>query len=191
MAVADQPRSARKTSTYVALLRGINLGGRNRVPMRDLADLFTAAGCRNVRTHIQSGNVVLQAAPPLADRIPELIGKSMLGRFGFSVPIVMRTRGELDEIVRRSPFVPSGADPEKLHVVFLATRPSRGAVASIDAHRSPPDEFVVRDREVYLLCPQGYGRTKLTNEYFDRTLATTSTTRNWRTVITLLELAQE
>ncbi len=157
--------------------------------MKDLAAIFVDAGCRSVATYIQSGNVVFEAPASLAGRIPTLIEEAIEERFGLEVPVVSRTAGELRKVVGGNPFLRSGADPSTLHVAFLADRASTAGVKLLDPHRSPPDTFAVRGREIYLHCPNGYGRSKLTNAYFDSKLATKSTVRNWRTVETLLELA--
>jgi uncharacterized protein (DUF1697 family) len=174
---------------HVALLRGINLAGRNRLSMKDLAALFMDAGCESVTTYIQSGNVVFEGSPALARRIPALIEKAIADRFGYRVPVVTRTEGELHKVVRGNPFLRAGADAGTLHVAFLAGSPAAANVKALDPDRSPPDAFAVRGREIYLHCPNGFAHTKLTNAYFDSKLATTSTVRNWKTVKTLLELA--
>ena len=183
----DRMRSA--TSANVALLRGINVGGKNKLPMKDLAAMFREAGCDDVRTYIQSGNVIFRADPALAEDIPSLIGASILRLFGYRVPVVTRTARELQEIVQANPFAESGAEAAKLLVLFLADLPDRAHVEALDPNRSPGDEFAVLGREVFLHCPNGVARSKLTNSYFDSSLSTTSTARNWRTVQKLLELA--
>jgi len=181
--------ASKQGNLYVALLRGVNVGGKNRLPMKDLVAMFTGAGCGDVVTYIQSGNVVFRATEARASRVPGLIAAAIHDRLGFEAPVVMRTAGELRAIARGNPFLRSGANPETLHVMFLADRPPPGKVAALDPKRSPPDEFEVRGREIYFRCPNGMGRTKLTNQYFDTKLSTTSTVRNWRTVLTLLEMA--
>jgi uncharacterized protein (DUF1697 family) len=173
---------------HVALLRGINLGGKNRLPMKDLAAMFTDAGCGSVTTYIQSGNALFQASSGLARRIPALIEKAIAERFGYQVPVVTRTGGDLLRIVRGNPFLRAGADEGTLHVAFLAGAPAAARVKALDPERSPPDGFAVRGREIYLHCPKGFARTKLTNAYFDSKLGTMSTVRNWRTVLKLREL---
>ena len=177
-------------STYVALLRGINLGGRNILPMTDLLGLFADAGGADARAYIQSGNVVFRAEPAVAARISAVVEKAVAARFGFSVPVVLRTAAELELAAKRNPFVRARADVATLHVAFLADQPSAAQVAALDPHRSPPDEFVVRGREIYLRCPNGLARTKLTNLYFDAKLSTTSTVRNWKTVLKLLAMTR-
>ncbi len=173
-------------NTFVALLRGINVGGKNKLPMKDLAEMFAAAGCHDVRTYIQSGNVVFTAAPKVADRLPSLIAARIEKACGYHTPVVMRTVEQLAAVVAHNPFLATEAALESLHVLFLADRPSPSRIATLDPYRSPPDTFVVRGREVFLCLPNGVARSKLTNAYFDSQLATTSTGRNWRTVTTLL-----
>jgi uncharacterized protein (DUF1697 family) len=175
---------------HVALLRGVNVGGKNVLPMKDLAAMFVAAGCRDVETYIQSGNVVCRAAPALAKKLPATIADAIRERFGYRVPVVMRTADELREVAGRNPFLATGADTAALHVGFLASVPKGDRIAALDAHRSTPDEFAVRGREIYLRLPNGVARSKLTNAYFDATLATTSTVRTWRTLLKLLDLIQ-
>lgn len=183
------PRSD-SAGTHIALLRGINVGGKHRLPMKDLAEIFREAGCAEVRTYIQSGNVVFRAEDALAERIPALVAEAIAERFGFAAPVVTRTAAELEDVAVSNPFLEDGADPKTLHVVFLADRPSEEQIAELDPDRSPPDEFAVRGREIYLQCPDGVARSKLTAPYFDATLGTTGTARNWRTVGKLLELAR-
>jgi len=177
------------SATYVALFRGINVGGKNMLPMKDLVAMFTATGASDVRSYIQSGNVVFAGDAAVAKRAPQVVSTAIESRFGFRVPIVVRSSSELAAVARENPFLEAGADVDTLHVGFLADRPSPKNVAALDAKRSPPDSFVVRGREVYLCCPGGMARTKLTNAYFDSKLETTTTMRNWRTVLKLVELS--
>ena len=178
-----------RSDVNIALLRGINVGGKNKLPMKELAALFVEAACEEVRTYIQSGNVVFRTGSADADEISSIIGASILDRFGFRVPVIVRTAGELEGIAQGNPFVKAGAETDRLHVMFLAERPDSASVGALDPARSPGDEFVVVGREIYLHCPNGVARSKLTNSYFDSKLSTTSTSRNWRTVGKLLELA--
>ena len=175
---------------YVALLRGVNVGGKNLLPMKDLASLFAGAGCADVRTYIQSGNVVFKASPAKAGRLPALIAKGIADRFGYRTPVLLRSVEELGETVRNNPFLQAGASENWLHVLFLADQPDAGRVAALQPDRSPPDAYRVCGREIYLQCPNGVGATKLTNAWFDSKLTTISTGRNWRTVLKLLELAR-
>ena len=176
------------TRANVALLRGINVGGKNKLPMADLAAMFREAGCDDVRTYIQSGNVVFRSDPVLAGVIPSLISASIMDQFGYRVPVVTRTASEFQEIVQANPFAETGSEANKLHVMFLAALPDSAHVEALDPNRSPGDEFAVLGREVFLHFPNGVARSKLTNAYFDSSLSTTSTSRNWRTVGKLLEM---
>jgi uncharacterized protein (DUF1697 family) len=178
-----------KGETHVALLRGINVGGKNRLPMKDLAALFEGAGATEVSTYIQSGNVVYRVSKAQARRIGSEVSREIREQHGLDVPVVTRSSDEFAELARRHPLS-KGADPKSLHVVFLTEVPDRTRVLELDAERSPPDRFEVKGREVYLNCPNGVARSKLTNAYFDRVLGTTSTVRNWRTVGELLSMLQ-
>jgi len=176
-------------NAYVALLRGINLGGR-RIPMPELAALFLKAGCTDARTYIASGNVVFGANAALARKIPDLIHAEIKRRYRFDSPILVRSRDEMTAIAAGNPFLKKKCDPKWLHVVFLADTPAKAAVAALDPGRSPGDEFVVKGGEIYLHLPNGAARSKLTNQYFDSTLKTVSSGRNWNTVTTLLAMMQ-
>ncbi len=177
-------------ATYLALLRGINVGGKNKLPMKELAALFAEAGCDDVRTYIQSGNVIFSALERVSGRIPGLITAQIADRFGFKTPIILRTTAQIGNVVCNNPFLKAGIVEEGLHVLFLADPPSPRSVLDLDPARSPPDAFVVRGSEIYMQCPQGMANTKLTNAYFDSRLSTTSTGRNWRTVTTLFKLME-
>ena len=175
---------------HIALLRGVNVGGKNRLPMKDLAAIFTDAGCLGVRTYIQSGNVLFTAHQRLAARLPGLIADAIEARFGFHAPVVIRTLAEMEEVVSSNPFLKPSVDVKTLHVGFLMDRPDQDSISALDPARSAPDEFRVRGGEVYLSLPNGMARTKLTSQYFDSRLKTTITARNWATVTKLLELAR-
>jgi uncharacterized protein (DUF1697 family) len=175
-------------SPFLALLRGINVGGKNKLAMKDLAETFAAAGCGDVRTFIQSGNVLFTASPALAARLPAAISSQIAERFGIRTSLVVRTAAELADVVASNPFLKQGAAEETLHVLFLESSPAPERIATLDPGRSPPDAFVVRGREVFLQLPGGVARSKLTNAYFDSRLATMGTARNWRTVTKLLEM---
>jgi uncharacterized protein (DUF1697 family) len=174
----------------VALLRGINVSGKRKLPMKSLAAMFTVAGCVDVETYIQTGNVVFSAPPTVAKRLPNTIKVAIEQQFGFSVPMVLRSQEELAACVGRNPFLKRGTDTAALHVAFLADVPDPASEAALDATRSPGDSFILRGRDIYLWLPNGVARTKFTNDYFDRTLKTISTLRNWNTVLKLLSMTQ-
>ena len=167
-----------KTIEHVAFLRGINVGGNNMLPMTDLVEMFAAAKCGEVRSHIQSGNVIFEATPKIAARLPEIISAQIEKGFGHRIPVVLRGGQQLRQIVAKNPFLKAGTAPETLHVMFLADTPSPDKIIGLDPNRSPPGQFAVCDQEIYLMLPTGVAKTKLTNAYFDSKLTTTSTQRN-------------
>lgn len=181
---------AKNPSRCVALLRGINVGGKNVLPMKELAAMFAKAGCGEVATYIQSGNVVFSATDKVAAGLGGVIEEQVEKQFGLRVPVVLRTAVEMDRAIRDNPFLKAGAREEMLHVSFLADLPGTAMIAGLDAGRSAPDEFAVVGREIYLHLPNGAARTKLTNAYFDSKLKTVSTMRNWRTVLKLAEMTR-
>jgi uncharacterized protein (DUF1697 family) len=184
------PRAVAKSSdVHVALMRGINLAGKNSLPMKELVAIFEGAGCEDIRTYIQSGNVIYRLPASKAAKLPAVVAKAILAQHGLKVPVVTRTAAELAAAARANPFLKKGADETALHVVFLADDPGKTQLSALDAQRSTPDSFTCVGREIYLSCPNGLGRSKLTTSYFDAKLKTTSTIRNWRTVLKLVELA--
>jgi uncharacterized protein (DUF1697 family) len=175
---------------HVALLRAVNVGGRNLVAMAGLRELFVEHGHRHVTTYLNSGNVVFTPASPESADIPpaalaQELEAAFVRRFGFASPIVLRTGDEMAAVARSHPFAAIERDGVRLHVVFLAEDPDPSAVAALDPHRSPPDEYVVDGREIYVWYPTGAGRTKLS---FDG-LGTPATARNWKTVTKLAALS--
>jgi uncharacterized protein (DUF1697 family) len=175
-------------ATHVALLRGINVGGKNKIPMKDLVEIFVEAGCDGVRTYIQSGNVIFSPASGMSARLPGLITAEIAKRFGYKVPVVLRTSEQIGNVIRNNPFLKAGISEQELHVLFLADLPAPRRVKDLDPNHSRPDAYRVRGQEVYLRLPNGVAHSKLTNNYFDSKLGTISTVRNWRTVTKLLEL---
>jgi uncharacterized protein (DUF1697 family) len=178
-------------SSRVALLRGINVGGKNKLPMRDLVTFFEEAECRNVRTLIQSGNVVFTANAKVCGGLASAIAARISERFGYTTPLIMRTADQLRDVIANNPFLTPEVTEDSLHVMFLAGLPAPAKVASLDANRSLPDRFVVRGEEIFLHLPNGAGNTKLSNAWFDSKLGTVSTMRNWRTVNRLFEMMNE
>lgn len=178
-------------SVYIVLLRGINLGGKNRLPMSELKPLLADLGCAQVRTYLQSGNVLVTITPAVARRMPKRLSECIADRFGITVPVVMRSAGELRRVASSNPYLTASANPKDLHVAFLEKAPDSSRAAKLDPSRSPGDDFKLRGREIYLSLPGGVAKSKLTNAYFDATLNTISTMRTWRTVLKLDEIARQ
>lgn len=175
-------------TTFVAMLRGVNVGGRNRLAMEDLRALVTGAGGSDVRTYIQSGNAVFVSRRS-SSAIVGALQSQLEDVLGSRVPVLVRTKEELDAVIETNPFVRRGDDPKALHVTFMGAVPGADAVETAQTKRSDGDECLVIGREVYLSCPNGYGNTKLTNTFFEKRLGSEATTRNWTTVTKLAELA--
>ena len=178
-------------TTYVALLRGINVGGKNKVPMPKLRSLFERLGHDDIATYLQSGNIVFRSRSTAQEQIIAGIERSISDTFSLDVSVLLRSRLEMEHVAAGNPFDTTGADGKSLHVMFLGGAPTPGAVKKLDPLRSPPDEFQVNGREVFLRYPNGSGRSKLTIDYFERTLGTSATARNWNTVKKVLELMEE
>jgi uncharacterized protein (DUF1697 family) len=168
----------------IALLRGVNVGGKNKVPMAALRALFESLGHTNVQTLIQSGNVIFTAPKAVAATSLE---KAIASEFGFDVSVVLRTRADLSRVLATQPFAKT--DTAQVHVGFMAAAPSAAVVKAIDAERFAPEEFAVRGKEVYYLLPGGMGTAKLP-AYLDRQLKVPTTVRNWNTVTKLEQLAR-
>jgi uncharacterized protein (DUF1697 family) len=177
-------------STYVAMLRGINVSGRNRLAMEDLRRLVTDAGGTDVRTYIQSGNAVFKSGTSAGAIVTALEG-ALARALGTKVPVLVRSEKELESVLRKNPYIGRGEDEARLHVTFMGSAPKAADVKSARSVDAGADDFVVVGRQVYLLCPGGYGKTKLTNAFFEKRFGSEATTRNWKTVARLVEMAQD
>ncbi len=175
-------------SRVAALLRGINVGGRARISMTELRSMLTGLGLQDVETYLQSGNVALEAGDRALTGLDREIESAIADTFGLQVRVILREREDLAGVTRSHPFLDSEADPSRIHVVFLASAPDAGRVGALDPDRSPPDQFEVIGREIYLRYPNGQGRSKLGLDYFERVLGVAGTARNWNTVTKLLEM---
>ena len=173
---------------YVGLLRGINVGGSNRLLMKDLSAMFVDEGCEDVGTYIQSGNVVLSASAALYRSLPERIGVRLQAQLGAEVPLVMRSKNEFAAIADGHSFSGETNDDKLLHVGFLRDKPRAAAIAKIDGARAPTARFDVVGKEIFLYIPDGIGKTKLTTAHLESALGTKVTIRNQRTVKKLREL---
>lgn len=176
--------------TIIALLRGINVGGRNKLPMRDLKALLQELGLTDIRTYIQSGNVVFQTErtdlPTLAQEIGATIGKSR----GFTPQIMLLTLAEMQTAVAANPFPQAEAEPKTLHFYFLETTPPSPDLAMLAALQAEREQFELIGQVFYLHAPDGIGRSKLA-EKVEKAMGVATTARNWRTVSKVLAMAAE
>jgi uncharacterized protein (DUF1697 family) len=175
-------------TTYAALLRGINVGGRRKVPMAQLREVVAGLGWTGVRTHLQSGNAVFTVPTGEAGRVRERLEGAVAERFGFQVPCLLRTADELRAVAEACPFPAGELDPSKLLVLFLEETPAPDHFAGVDRAAYAPDEFRHLDRAVYCWFPNGMGRSRLPGALESVRPRLTVTGRNWRTVTKLLEL---
>ena len=179
-----------KLKTYIGILRGINVGGKI-LKMADLKKMFQKLGFKNVNTYIQSGNVFFQYRHEETRVLEQTIQNRIKTDFGTDVPVIVLTPDKLERIIEVNPFK---ANPVKektyLHVTFLQTKPVNYDKESVLDKKAGKEEIAFTDEAVYLYCPHGYGSSKLNNNLFENKLKVTATTRNWKTTLKLLELAQ-
>jgi uncharacterized protein (DUF1697 family) len=172
---------------YVALLRGINLGSRNRIAMPALREALEEAGFEDVQTYVQSGNVVLTSSGK-ADAVARKCERVIAERFGLEIPVVVRTRAELSRIVKRNPLGKVATEPKRYQVSFLSQKLPAKVVRELEAVAAPEERVVAAGREVYAWHPAGVARSKLWAKLAGKGLGVTATSRNWATVEALLEL---
>jgi uncharacterized protein (DUF1697 family) len=175
--------------TYIAILRGINVSGKNKIAMKDLKAALEGAGFLNVATYIQSGNVVfghkLTDEKTLANQITQLIKTA----FGLDVPVLVRTANDIEQTYANNPFLKQkGIDADKLHITYLADVPAQENIDKANTYNYGPDEFIIMGNNVYVHCPNGYGNTKLNNTFFENKLKVAATTRNLKTAAKLVEM---
>lgn len=175
--------------TFIALLRGINVSGKNLIKMAELSQALSESGVSNVRTYIQSGNVIFESGTVNPEIIEKLIHDIILEQFDLEVPVQVIKRSELIHIRNQNPFLnDKGLAVDKLHLTLMNAIPDPLLVSKAGAGSFLPDESVVSGRTVYLYCPDGYGKTKLTNTFFEKKLKVSATTRNWATIAKLCEM---
>lgn len=176
--------------TYIAILRGINVSGQKMIKMPTLATMFENLGFKSVQTYIQSGNVLFKNGPEETDSLAQRIQAEIFKTCGFEVPVIVLTKAEMEYIFKNNHFTTArDEDLSKLHVTFLSAEPEQADVEKVTSKRYDPDDFIICDKFIYLFCPNGYGRTKLSNSFFESKLKVTATTRNWKTVGELVKLA--
>jgi len=173
---------------YVALFRGINVGGKHILPMQALRDILAALGCENVQTYIQSGNVIF-ASSAYAGAIAEDIKNAIDERFGFAPQVLLLTVERFRAIAAANPFPEAEKTPRCLHVLFLTGTPVEPDLNAINGIKAASEQCLLSDTAFYLYAPDGIGRSGLANK-IDRYLGVPTTGRNWRTITRLLELIQ-
>ncbi len=176
--------------TYIALFRGINVGGHNKMPMKELASLLEGLGLVGVRTYIQSGNVVFRASKGTAAQWSETIRTAVEGGFGFSPWVLVMEASALAKAAAANPYPQAEADHKTLHLFFLAAKPKSNDLEAMDRIKTPTESYTLLGTVFYLHAPDGIGKSKLA-ERTERLLGVEATARNWRTVREVLALASD
>ena len=172
---------------YISLLRGVNVSGHKKILMADLKALYEGLGFEQIKTYIQSGNVIFEAEND--DNLAAKIEKAILVKYGFEVPVTIILQTDLGTIMSNNPFLnQANVDVEKLHIMFLSATPDAILHQKIEAISYAPDEFIINENVVYLHCPINYGNSKLTNTFFESKLKLKATTRNLKTCQVLSEI---
>jgi len=174
---------------YIALLRGINVGGHKKVPMAELRELLAKSGLNNVSTYIQTGNIFFQTSENNIQNIEAFIQKAIIDHFGFEVSVLVKTRKDLKRIFDDCPF--SEEKKEKSYFTILHHRPNDELVKIASEKVYEGEEYQIINDCIYYFCEKGYGQAKFNMNLFERKLKTTSTSRNYRTMVKLLSLASE
>ncbi len=169
------------------------MAGHNKIKMTDLNAIFFEEGFGNATTFIQSGNVIFKDPDDRSDiEITERIERAVHKRLGLDIPALVRNIPELKLILKANPFLAEpGFDPARMAVMFLYDEPSGEALAKMNDVDYPPDKFSINGKEIYIWCPNGFGRTKLYTNFFENRMKVIGTARNWNTVNTILEMAEK
>lgn len=179
-------------TTYIAILRGINVSGQKLIKMDALRKSFENLGFHNITTYVQSGNVVFAGKEAEPDELAQTITRQIIKDFGFDVPVIVLTIDSLKQIIDSNPFLKeSDKDTAFLHVTFLSAKPQKINFNTIEEKKLNGEEISFTDNAIYLYCPNGYGKSKLNNSFLETKLKVGATTRNLKTTNELLNIAQK
>jgi uncharacterized protein (DUF1697 family) len=176
--------------TWIALFRGINVGGNNPLPMKTLPALLEGCGCMDAKTYIQSGNAVFRSSVTSAAKLEARIGRAVHDEHGFQPRVFVLSRKELARAIAANPYPQADENPKTLHLFFLGARPQSARITALNDVKTGSESFVIKGKVLYLYTPAGFGTSKLA-ERAVRQLGQEATARNWRTCQKLLELATE
>lgn len=178
--------------TYISFLRGVNMTGHNSVKMSDLKVIYKNLGFSDAETYIQSGNVIFRSASSLSiSYTSSVIEKEILERYKFNVPVMIRTADEIRKLFSVNPFLKEeNFDPAKMATIFLSEIPSEDQIQKVINIDYPPDKFKISGSEIFIYCPNGFGKTKLYTNFFEKKMGVIGTARNWKTIISIIELAE-
>ncbi len=178
--------------TFISMLRGINVSGQKKIIMADLRKLYESLGLVKVKSYVQSGNVIFDSQEPDASKLATLLETQIEQTYGYTVSVFMRDSHDFQRIINSNLFTNErDEDPTKLYVTFLYTPLAKSKLHNPDIPPHKADEFIIGATEIFLFCPHGYGRTKYSNNFFERKLKVTATSRNWKTINALYKMVQE
>jgi uncharacterized protein (DUF1697 family) len=177
-------------NTYIALFRGINVGGNQMLPMKELKVVCEQQGCVDVQTYIQSGNVIFRSAMTDVDRLAKQLTAAVSKSHGFEPRVLVRTRADLEKAAAGNPFPEASDNPKSVHLFFLAESPKKPDLKACEAVKATTERFALKGSIFYLHTPDGFGTSKLAARA-EKLLGVAATARNWRTVMTLLEMAKK
>lgn len=171
---------------YIALLRGINVSGKNKIPMKELRELVSESGYEDIQTYIQSGNILFRSDRADEEIISEEIHEAIKSKYGFDVPVLVLCEEDWIDAFEGNPLIDK--EIKFLYVTFLAESPQEIPTDELEKAKGAGEEYIIKEKLIYLYYPNGYGRTKMDNQLFERKLKVRATTRNWKTVTALREM---
>jgi uncharacterized protein (DUF1697 family) len=178
-------------TVIISMLRGVNVGGHNKIKMDALRALYESLKLRNAQTYVQSGNVIFKTDERDIARLTKRIEDGIERKFGFRPDVIVRTAAEMRDVIARNPFAKRrGIEPGKLLVSFLASDPGEEAREKVRQMKCDPEELRIEERELYIYFPNGSGRSKLSLAKLEKVLKTPITGRNWNSVTKMLEMAE-
>jgi uncharacterized protein (DUF1697 family) len=177
--------------TYISFLRGINMTGHNIIQMADLKVLYQMLGFEDVETYIQSGNVIFRSSKNIEKSdISLMIEEAITLKYNYRVPVMIKTVAELHSLLSVNPFLNEESfDPAKMAVIFVREELSRQRIEKVSNLDYPPDKFRIVGNEIFIWCPNGFGRSKIYTGFFEKKMGINGTGRNWKTITTLLDIA--
>lgn len=178
-------------NTKIAILRGINVGGKRKILMADLKELADTLGYRNIQTYIQSGNLIFELDEKIENKeIAKNIELAIEKKFGLEVPVIVLSKDDIESAIAKNPFYKADADINKLHLTFLNEFPEKDKQEIAESFDFAPDKFKIIGQNAFVYCEDSYHKSKLTNDFFEKKLDVKATTRNWKTVLKLWELSK-
>lgn len=177
--------------TYISLLRGINIGGHKKIKMDSLRDGFSSLGYTNIKTYIQSGNILFCSKEEDKTKLEREISSMIMDKYGFDVPVLVLNSDDLNEVITNNPFANSiNHKKEFIHITFISNEVKEINYKEIESKKESEDEYKIINKAIYLYLPKGYGNTKIHSNFFEKLLKTQATTRNWKTCLELLEMSK-